>query len=233
MIIALNNKSNLTYQNYQSYLKELNEIKSKSNLILCPSFIYLNLHNINNFQLGAQNVSQFDEGAHTGEISASQLKSLNTKYCIIGHSERRSEQKETSNEVNKKAIKLLENKIIPIMCIGETKEEKDNNKVKEVLNKQISEGIANINENDLEKIIIAYEPVWSIGTGLVPTNLEIEEVLTYIKKLVPTSKILYGGSANEENIETLKQSNKIDGYLLGGLSLKPNNLQKFIDILER
>ncbi len=232
MIIALNNKSNITYQEYIKYVDQLEKIESKNTLILCPSSLYLGLHNVNKFHLGAQNVSQYKEGAHTGEIAASQLKSINAKYCIVGHSERRAEQQESSIVVNKKVIQLLENEIIPIMCIGETKEEKEQGKVKEVLTNQIKEGISNINESELSKVIIAYEPIWSIGTGLIPTNEDISEVLSFIKGMLPTSKTLYGGSANEENISVLKNCKEIDGYLLGGLSLKPSSLQNFLDILE-
>ena len=153
-------------------------------------------YNLNNFSLGAQNVSINDNGAYTGEISASQLKSFGVEYAIVGHSERRQYQKETNDEINKKVNNLLENDIIPILCIGETREER------------------------------------AIGTGIIPSNSEIEEVFQLIKKNFPKNKVLYGGSANEKNIDILNQCKIIDGYLLGGISLKPDKLKIFLSKLE-
>ena len=170
------------------------------------------------------------DGAYTGEVSAKQLRSYNVEYCLVGHSERRKYQNETDNEIYEKIIMLLQEHITPILCIGETKEERDNNKVEEVLDKQLNK-LLNINDEYKEQIIIAYEPVWSIGTGIIPTNKEIEDTILYIKKKLPNNKILYGGSANEENIDTLKQISIIDGYLLGGLSLNIDKLKVFLDKL--
>ena len=174
-------------------------------------------------------LSNFDE-LDLGFISAKDLKSYNVKYSVVGHSERRKYQKETDSEIYEKIIMLLQENIVPILCVGETKEERENNRVEEVLDKQL-DGLLNIRENFREEIIIAYEPVWSIGTGIIPTNKEIEDTILYIKKKLPTNKVLYGGSANEENIDTIKQISVIDGYLLGGLSLKPDKLKVFLDKL--
>lgn len=229
MIVALNNKSNLNKQEFTNYIEELNTINTKHTMIICPT--YLNISSVNsNIILGSQNVSSTENGAYTGEISAKDLKSYNVKYSLVGHSERRKYQRETDSEIYEKIIMLLQENIIPILCVGETKEERENNKVEEILNKQLS-GLLNIRENFREKIIIAYEPVWSIGTGIIPTNDEIEETITYIKDKLPNNKVLYGGSANEENIDTIKQISIIDGYLLGGLSLKPDKLKIFLDKL--
>lgn len=229
MIVALNNKSNLNKQEFTNYIEELNTINTKHTMIICPT--YLNISSVNsNILLGSQNVSSTENGAYTGEISAKDLKSYNVKYSLVGHSERRKYQRETDSEIYEKIIMLLQENIIPILCVGETKEERENNKVEEVLNKQLS-GLLNIRENFREEIIIAYEPVWSIGTGIIPTNDEIEETITYIKDKLPNNKVLYGGSANEENIDTIKQISIIDGYLLGGLSLKPDKLKIFLDKL--
>jgi len=232
MIIALNNKSNLNKKEYLEYQQDLANIKSNSELILCPTHLNIANYNLTNFKLGAQNVSASTKGAHTGEISADQLKSYDVEYCIVGHSERRQEQKESLEAIRSKINNLYNENIIPILCIGETLEERKENKVQEILEEEIITATKELTEEQKEKLIVAYEPIWSIGTGLIPTNEEISETLTFIKDLLPTTKVLYGGSANEKNIEILKQCSEIDGYLLGGLSLKPLDLQKFIEILE-
>ena len=226
MIVALNNKSNLIKEDFINYLNALNCVKTDSTLILCPTYLNIPLVNID-IPVGSQNVSKFDNGAYTGEISAEQLKSYNVKYAIVGHSERRGYQKETNEDIKEKIIKLLQYDITPIMCIGESKEERDNGTYKEVLKEELS--ILEYLPKD--KIIIAYEPIWSIGTGVIPTNEEIIEVFNLIKSILPNNKVLYGGSANNDNIDTLKQIDLIDGYLLGGLSLKPDKLQEFLDKL--
>ena len=230
MIIALNNKSNLTKEEFIEYQKQLLSIQSASSeIILCPTSTYLALYNLNNIELGAQNVSKDEIGAHTGEIAAIQLASLNVKYCIVGHSERRQELKESSEDTNKKIKNLFSKNIKPILCVGETKEEKELGKTTSLIKEQLMIAIKDLSEDEKNNIIIAYEPIWSIGTGLIPTIEDIEEVLSLIKEILPTAKCLYGGSANDQNIDYLKTSNLIDGYLLGGLSLKPEKLQIFIE----
>ena len=233
MVIALNNKCNLNKEEFITYQNELANIKSNSKIILCPTHLNIGLFNINNVELGSENVSSTTKGAYTGEVCAEQLKSYGVKYSIVGHSERREYQKESLEEINKKIRNLFDNDIIPILCIGETKEERDNNKVEEVLKKELETAIEGLTEEEKNKLIIAYEPIWSIGTGIIPTIEEINEVFVFIKNMVPNTTILYGGSANENNIDILKTSPLIEGYLLGGLSLKVKELQIFIDKLER
>ena len=233
MIIALNNKSNLSKDEFIKYQQNLSSINSSNKMILCPNFLNINNFNLTNFSLGAQNVSMNNDGAYTGEISANSLKSYNVEYTIVGHSERRIYQKESLEEINEKIKKLLENNIIPILCVGETKEERKNNKTEEKIKEEITSAIEGLSDSDKDKLIIAYEPIWSIGTGIIPSNSEIEEVFKYIKTFLPNNKILYGGSANEENIELLNQCKIIDGYLLGGISLKPEKLKVFISKLEK
>ncbi|MDD5888004.1 MAG: triose-phosphate isomerase [bacterium] len=230
MIIALNNKCNLSKKEFELYQKELSNIKENdSKLILCPTATYLALYNLSNMELGSQNVSKNNLGAHTGEIAASQLASLNVKYCIVGHSERRNDEHEDLETVNLKVKNLLNNHIIPILCVGETKEEKEKGQTRYLIAEQIKTAIASLTPEEKSKIIVAYEPIWSIGTGLIPTIDDINMVLSLIKEILPMSKTLYGGSANDENIDYLKKCKLIDGYLLGGLSLKPEKLQIFIN----
>lgn len=232
MIIALNNKSNLTKEEFLKYKEDIQKLNFKtSNVILIPSNIYLAAANIPNISLGSQNVSMYEIGPHTGEVSASQLRQLGVSYCLVGHSERRKEQHETNIEIRNKIKNLLNQGIIPILCIGETKEEK--NTAHTVIYQELQEALIGLPAEELKKVIIAYEPVWSIGTGLIPTSTEIESIVTKIKETYPNNLVLYGGSVTLENIEKLTQENAVDGYLLGGLSLQLDKVQILIDKIEK
>ncbi|MBP5678576.1 MAG: triosephosphate isomerase [Bacilli bacterium] len=232
MIIALNNKSNLGKEDFYVYQERIGDIEKNSQIILCPTLLNINLFDLENVSLGAQNVSTQDPGAYTGEVSAKDLKASEVSYCIVGHSERRTYQRETLEEVHDKVKKLFEYDITPILCIGETKEEREQGLVGQVLKEEIETATYDLTEEQKSRLIIAYEPIWSIGTGIIPTLEQIDEVLRFIKTFLPNTTLLYGGSANEKNIDMLKQSPLIEGYLLGGLSLKPEELQIFINKLE-
>ena len=232
MIVALNNKSNLNKQEFMSYQDALSTVETTSTMILCASPLNIALFNLNNCYLGGQNVSKELTGAHTGEIAASQLKSFGVEYCIVGHSERRQDQKETDNEIAEKIKNLYAQGIKPILCVGETREEREAGKVNDVIEREINIATENLTAEEKDELIVAYEPIWSIGTGLIPTNKEIQEVFELINELLPNTKVLYGGSANEKNIDELKECSLIDGYLLGGLSLKPDLLKVFLEKLE-
>lgn len=232
MIVILNNKCNLNKDEFTIYIKDLSEIKTKIDLVLCPNFLNISEFKSDKIILGSQNVSAQNSGAFTGEISANILKSYNIKYCLVGHSERRKYQQENYQEINQKIKKLLDSNITPILCIGETKEERDSKRYKEVIKEQLLSAIKDLSLENQKKIIIAYEPVWSIGTGLIPTNNQIEEIFSYIKSFLMTNKILYGGSVNETNVDTLKKINLIDGYLLGALSLQEKKLKLFLNKIE-
>jgi len=228
MLVVLNNKSNLTKTEFKDYYNNLKEInRNNHTLVLCPTLLNIPLLT-NEILIGSQNVSSYENGAYTGEISAEQLKSCDVSYCLVGHSERREYQKETSDNLNNKIKRLLDCNIKPILCIGESKEQRDSNIYIEVLKKQLNDALIDINPSS---VVIAYEPIWSIGTGIIPTNEEIEEVFVFIKELYKDTIVLYGGSANEENIDELNRVLLIDGYLLGGVSLKPEKLELFLNKL--
>lgn len=225
MKIILNHKCNFTKSEFLAYQEDFLKIKTSHDLVMCPSNIYLTLLSLPTVSLGAQNVSAYETGAHTGEVAASQLKELNVQYVLVGHSERRQDNKEEEATIKNKIENLLAQKITPILCIGETKEEKSKNETWKVLTEQLSI----LNDLKEENIMVAYEPVWAIGTGLLPTVSEIDEVLARIHHEYPNFTLLYGGSANDENIKDLKTSQYIEGYLLGGLSLNLEKLQVFLE----
>lgn len=231
MIIVLNNKCNLLTEEFLKYQSKLSSIESKHTLVLCPSNLYLTKFYLNNFILGSQNVSSYYEGAYTGEVSASQLQSLGVKYTIVGHSERRKYLHETNQDINLKIQMLLDNGITPILCVGENKNERDANMTMVKVLNEIKDALVGI--DDYQKVIIAYEPIWAIGTGNTPSREEIDRVLMQIKNDYPQNLLLYGGSLSEDNIEQINESTYIDGYLLGGLSLKVDHLKEFISKLEQ
>jgi len=181
-----------------------------------------------NIDVGAQNCHEQDTyGAFTGSINSMMLKNVGAKYVIIGHSENR-QAGETNKLINLKIKNALKSGLKVIFCIGETLQEKRKKITKKILNKQIKLGLNKIKNK--KNIIIAYEPVWSIGTGLIPKSNELFKTIDFIKKKIKNNKVLYGGSVNPKNIYELKLINNIDGYLIGGASQDP---KKFIDIIKK
>ena len=179
-------------------------------------------------EVGAQNCHEHETfGAFTGSINSMMLRSVGAKYIILGHSENR-QSGETDKLINLKIKSALKSGLKVIFCIGETLKEKRKKITKQVLNKQINLGLNKINNKN--NVIVAYEPVWSIGTGLIPKNNELYEIINFIKEKTKKNKILYGGSVNAKNIEQLKSINNLDGYLIGGASQDP---KKFIDIIKK
>ncbi len=232
MITVLNNKSNLTREEFIEYQSELAKIKSNINIVLCPSIIHIANFYLENIHLGSQNVSKDKNGSHTGEVSALQLKSFDVEYCLVGHSERREEFNETNSIINKKIKNLLEEKIIPIVCIGEYNQE-DFDTTINILKKQLSITLKELAEEEKKNIIIAYEPRWTIGTGMTLKLEKINAILQKIKEILPNNILLYGGGITEDNIEYLKESDYLDGYLLGSLSLDAKGIQKFLQKIEK
>ena len=229
-IFIANWKLNGDIQFIKEYYQKL--IPSNNNcVVVCPPNIFLHQLKTNNSNLfsGAQDVSIYNEGAYTGEISAAMLNDNNIKFCIVGHSERRQHFNESNKAVNLKSINLIKNKIIPVVCIGETLEEKEKKITKDILLNQINESIPAISNN--QNTIIAYEPIWAIGTGLTPTLDDINEVHSYIRnidKKFNKFKILYGGSVKSSNSADINQIKNVDGCLIGGASLKVNEFNTII-----
>ncbi len=179
-------------------------------------------------QIGAQNCHESENyGANTGQINSSMLKSVGAKYVILGHSENR-QLGENDITINKKIRSSIKSGLNIIFCIGESLSQKRKKMTKKVLSRQIISGLKKIRNKD--KLIIAYEPVWAIGSGLIPKEIEILEIVKFIKNKVKGAKVLYGGSVNTKNINVLKKINNVDGFLIGGASQNSNN---FIDIIKK
>lgn len=231
-LIVGNIKMNMKFGEIPNYLKHFENINNR-NIVICPSYIYIPYFLNYNFSVGSQNVCAYDDGGYTGEVSANQLDSIGVEYTIVGHSERRIKLNESNLEINKKIKKSLESKLKVILCIGETLEENKLYRREIVLKRQIRDALFDI--KDLSNVIIAYEPVWSIGTNKVPNKEDLISCINYIKQLVKTMykediKVIYGGSINEKNIIDLKEIKEIDGFLIGSASINPI---KFIDIIEK
>lgn len=197
----------------------------KNTVVLCPPTVYLS--QIDYPLLGAQDCFWEEKGAFTGQISPLQLKDLGVKYCIIGHSEKRLAG-ETDGQVNFKLRTLVENKIIPIFCVGfGTTVEQDDLEVVDVLRGQLELGLKGI---DASKLVVAYEPIWAIGTGTPATPEHAEKIALYIKTKYGVKKVLYGASVNPENSKIFLQQRNIDGLLVGGASLVPSQFNQIINI---
>ena len=200
-------------------------------VVICPTAIHLDYlsKNKNGFYVGAQNVSEHEEGAYTGEISVRSLIETNVDFCIVGHSERRQIFKEKDQDINLKSQRLVANNVIPIICIGETLEQKEKGITNTVLEEQLMNSIPS--SSTFENTIIAYEPVWAIGTGLTPTIDEIDETHRFIRDhndKFNKYKILYGGSVKASNAREITDLASVDGALIGGASLKSEEFTKII-----
>lgn len=223
----------------QDIIREIKKNNIKHEVIIFPPSLYLlPIKNINKkaiINLGSQNVSAYNDGAFTGEISATMLKDSKIKYCLVGHSERRHIFNENDLSLCEKVSRLHENNIKVIYCIGETLEEYKTKKTKYILNKQLRSLFKYLNNSKRpNRVIIAYEPVWAIGSGLIPSAKELSSTFSYIHNIVKRYseskkpiKLLYGGSVSPDNAESLMETRYVDGLLIGGASLIT---KKFIDI---
>lgn len=208
----------------------LNPKKAKADVVVAAPFVYLPILKSKKFALAAQNVSGYEPGAYTGEVSAEMLKEFGVKYSLVGHSERRIYFKESDSEVNKKVVRLITNGIIPVLCIGETASERKAGKMKAVLSRQLKEGLRGISSD--KAVIVAYEPVWAISTfqktakKVSASDADILEAHRFIRqqlisivgskgKILP---ILYGGSVNPENSKSFINFPEVGGALVGAAS---------------
>ncbi|MFC2107451.1 triose-phosphate isomerase [Bacteroidota bacterium] len=247
-IIAGNWKMNKTFQDADDLLIEITEELLDLDLkgvevVVCPPSVYLELATdaAENYPIsvGAQNISDKSFGAYTGEISAPMLKSMNVDYCIIGHSERRQYFNESNEQLKQKVYQALENDVIPIFCIGELLDQRQAGNHFKVIEKQLEESVFNLEDFDFQKLVIAYEPVWAIGTGVTASPAQAEEMHTYIRSLIEKkynkdisegTTILYGGSCNPSNAAELFSIKDVDGGLIGGASL---NAGDFLEIINQ
>ena len=245
-IIAANWKMNIGPKEAEDFLtaftSQLGSLTEKADVVIAPTFVAIPssvsaLSSNSGVAIAAQNVSEQDNGAFTGEISTMMLKELFVRYVIIGHSERRTLYGETNAIINAKIRKCLASNLKPIFCIGETLEERDGGKLEAVLRSQITEGLCCIDEKDMKEMVIAYEPVWAIGTGRVATAQQAQDAHAFVRSVVAEIyssevadrvRIQYGGSMKADNAAELLSQPDIDGGLVGGASLQP---QSFIDLI--
>lgn len=219
------------------------EVNGNQEAVICPPFIHLSALNSAikpeiKLSLGAQNCHQADSGAYTGEVSASMLVSCGVEYVIIGHSERRQYFNESNDLLALKLDNVLKNDLTPIFCIGETLEQRNSGIYFDVIKDQLSAAAFHLSQADFSKLILAYEPVWAIGTGLTASPVQAQEIHSFIRnqiaekfdqELADSISILYGGSCTPKNAAELFSQPDIDGGLIGGASLKARD---FVDIIK-
>ena len=212
---------------------------AKSEVIICVPFtdLFYTLLSVQetNIHVGAQNMHYEEKGAYTGEISPEMLKSIKVEYVIIGHSERRQYFNETDETVNLKVKSALKHGIKPIVCVGETLEQREAGKTLDIITSQIEKAFAGLTIDDLSNTIVAYEPIWAIGTGKTATKEDANDAIKAIRNKIRTDfkfdnvTILYGGSVNENNAKELFEMSDIDGGLVGGASLKVDSFEKIVN----
>jgi len=246
-IVAGNWKMNKSFEEADELINKIIDLLKEADLsdkavIICPPAVFLELATDQAFEsdiyVGAQNISMFESGAYTGEISAAMLNSMGVDFCIIGHSERRKYFNETPEEIAKKVEMALKNNVTPIFCCGEVLPDRETGRHFDIVKKQLEESLFHLNNEDFENVIIAYEPVWAIGTGVNATPVQAQEMHQYIRKLIrekfgeataENKTILYGGSCNSKNAGDLFGNPDVDGGLIGGASL---DAEEFISIVQ-
>ena len=245
-IVAGNWKMNETLQEGIALAKEINEAltadKPNCDVVICTPFIHLAsvapVLNQDVVALGAENCADKEKGAYTGEVSAAMVKSTGAQYVILGHSERRQYYGETAEILKEKVKMALANGLKIIFCCGETLEERETNKQNEVVKAELDGSVFNLTAEEWKNIVLAYEPIWAIGTGKTATSEQAEEMLAYIRSIVAgkygdevaeETTILYGGSCNPGNAAELFAKPNIDGGLIGGASLKCADFKGIID----
>lgn len=243
-VIAGNWKMN---KNISEAVKLVEDLKplvkgAAAEVVVCPTFVCLNdaakALSGSNIGVGAQNMYYKDSGAYTGEISPLFLKDMKVEYVILGHSERRQYFKEDDSEINKKVAAALEHGLKPILCVGETLEQRETGVTFDVITTQLKGCLAGMEGRNLDDLIIAYEPVWAIGTGKTATSKDANEVIGFIRKqlreilgneVADKTRILYGGSVKSSNTKELMDMPEIDGALVGGASLDAVEFSKIVN----
>lgn len=243
-IIAGNWKMNKTVKEAVELVKELKPLvkDAKCDVVVCPTYVCLPavLEEVkgSNIKVGAQNMHFEESGAYTGEISPKMLEELGVHYVIIGHSERRQYFNETDETVNKKVKKAFEHNLIPIVCCGESLEQREGNVTEKVLEGQIKVDLKELSKEQVEKLVIAYEPIWAIGTGKTATDEQANETIGYIRTVVKSMygedvaskvRIQYGGSVKPGTIKAQMAKEEIDGALVGGASLKAEDFSAIVN----
>ena len=244
-VIAGNWKMNLLASDVKAYADGLTALVSGFHnwceVVVCTPFTSLSdavrAFKDAKISAGAQNMSQHDAGAYTGEVSGAQLKDAGAEYVIIGHSERREMYGETDGTVNKKAAKALESSLSPIICVGESLSQREIGVTYDLVALQIKAALSGISPDDMRRVVIAYEPIWAIGTGKTATPEDAQDVCREIRNVIGSlygeqtansTPVLYGGSMNDNNAFDLLAMPDIDGGLIGGASLKPESFAAII-----
>ncbi len=244
-IVAGNWKMNTTVPEGLQLADDVNEalkgFKANCDVIICVPFTHLvpicGIVDQEILGVGAENCADHKSGAYTGEVSAAMVASTGAKYVILGHSERRQYYNETSETLREKVALALENGLTPIFCIGEVLEERENGTYNDVVRRQIEEGLFNLSADDFSKIILAYEPVWAIGTGKTATADQAEDMHAFIRstiadkygtEIAENTSILYGGSCKPSNAAELFAKPDVDGGLIGGASLKAEDFMGIV-----
>ena len=243
-VIAGNWKMNMLPNEAINFIEELTPLVSdtKNEVILCVPYtdLFYSLLNVQgtNIKIGAQNMHWEEKGAYTGEVSAQMLKSIGVEYVIIGHSERRQYFAETDESVNKKIKAAFENNLNPIVCVGETLEQREEGKTEEIITNQTRLALEGLTNEQVKNTIIAYEPIWAIGTGKTATSEDANNSIKAIRKEIEKNYgkevaeeviIQYGGSVKSQNAKELFTTSDIDGGLVGGASLKVEEFSKIVN----
>ena len=242
-IIAGNWKMHKTIAEALEFVSDIKDRvnNEKVEVVICAPFTLLKdlkeATKGTSIKIGAQNMHFEEKGAFTGEISPLMLKELDMDYVIIGHSERRQYFNETNETVNKKVLKALEIGIDPILCVGETLEEREAGNTKDVCKVQVEKALENVSKEDIAKVVIAYEPIWAIGTGKTATSEDANDVIAYIRQVVANLykdlanevRIQYGGSVKPSNVGEIMNQSDIDGALVGGASLEANDYIQLVN----
>ena len=246
-IVAGNWKMNMNKAEAHALFSELNRVNLPKNVeaVIFPPSIYLSEFSDQiqkDLHIGSQNVYSENNGAFTGETSAEMLQSIGLKYCLVGHSERRAYFNETNAFLAKKVNSLLQNSVVPVYCVGEKLEEREANEHFSVVKNQLEQAIFHLSITDFPRLVIAYEPVWAIGTGQTATSSQVQEMHAFIRDEISSKygknvgeniRILYGGSCKPSNAKELFSCADVDGGLIGGASLKSADFIELISIASK